>query len=953
MNRLKICLAALALGTALLLAGEPPSQPILCLETGMHTARITRVAADTAGQSLVTAADDKTLRVWDTATGELQSTLRPPIADGDEGRLSGCALSPDGSLLAAGGTTGLRWDGSECIYLFERVSGRILRRITGLPHPLEKLAFSPDGRRLAVCLWKGGMRLFDVADGRELRHDKDYGDQSYGADFDQAGRLVTSCWDGILRLYDADGRLQHKVKVGGQPYAVRFSPDGTAVAVGFTDGPRVQVLSGSDLSLQFLPDTTGLSTGLGQVAWALDGQTLYAGGKSERTDGTHLIRAWSQGGRGQWQDWPSSGDTLMDLAPLPGGRLAWAGADPAWGVLGGVSRLGETADFRNWQTGLNLDASGGRVAFGLSRRQENPASFEVASRTFAMGPAQGLLPPVTSAPGMEIIHWRNDYEPKLNGSLLPLEPYERSRRLAMAPNDGFLLGADFNLYAFDPKGVQRWKRPAPDMVEGVNISADGALGVAAYGDGTIRWHRMTDGKELLAFFPHKDGRRWVAWTPSGYYDCSPGGEDLIGWHLNRGKDQAADFFPASRFRAQFYRPDVVANVLAAQDEAVAVAKANETRAHSGIQELQAILPPVIHILSPANGAQIEAGTVTLRASVRSANRSVIDAVWAAVDGRRVEARGLQVQPSSSADGEKIYKLEVPVPTEACAVSVFAQSGSAVSEAAVVRLAGTAPPGPAGAPPAAAGFTIQPKLYVLAVGVSTYQLKDLALDFPAKDAKDLAAAFAAQKGRLFRDVEVKLLTDGAASKDNVMDGLEWLERQVTAKDVAVMFLAGHGINDTSGLYYFLPSNADPERIKRTMVADYDVRSTLAKLPGKVLFFLDTCHSGNILGGVKQRGSTDLNGFINDLASAENGVVVFSASTGKQASLESKAWNNGAFTKAVVEGLAGKADYQHTGRVTVNMLDLYISERVKALTQGAQAPTTAKPSTVPDFPVAIVK
>jgi len=199
--------------------------------------------------------------------------------------------------------------------------------------------------------------------------------------------------------------------------------------------------------------------------------------------------------------------------------------------------------------------------------------------------------------------------------------------------------------------------------------------------------------------------------------------------------------------------------------------------------------------------------------------------------------------------------------------------------------------------------------------------------------------------------VKLLTDARATKDNVMDGLEWLERQVTAKDVAVLFLAGHGINDSGGRYCFLPADADPGRIKRTMVADSELRDTLASLPGKVLLFLDTCHGGSLLNGAGQRGSSDPNGFINELASAENGVVVFSASTGRQVSQESREWNNGAFTKALVEGLSGRADLQRTGRVTVNMLDLYISERVKALTHGTQAPTTAKPGTVPDFPVAI--
>jgi hypothetical protein len=79
--------------------------------------------------------------------------------------------------------------------------------------------------------------------------------------------------------------------------------------------------------------------------------------------------------------------------------------------------------------------------------------------------------------------------------------------------------------------------------------------VDAFGDGTIRWCRYSDGRELAAFFLNADQRRWVLWTPSGYYDASPGGEELIGWHVNNGPDKEADFFPASRFRSLKYRPD--------------------------------------------------------------------------------------------------------------------------------------------------------------------------------------------------------------------------------------------------------------------------------------------------------------------------------------------------------------------------------------------------------------
>jgi uncharacterized caspase-like protein len=73
-------------------------------------------------------------------------------------------------------------------------------------------------------------------------------------------------------------------------------------------------------------------------------------------------------------------------------------------------------------------------------------------------------------------------------------------------------------------------------------------------------------------------------------------------------------------------------------------------------------------------------------------------------------------------------------------------------------------------------------------------------------------------------------------------------------------------------------------------------------------------------------------VNELASAENGAVVFSSSAGRQYSQERPQWGNGAFPKGLVEGLTGKADYKSTGHITVNMLDLYVSERVKELTEG---------------------
>jgi uncharacterized caspase-like protein len=72
-------------------------------------------------------------------------------------------------------------------------------------------------------------------------------------------------------------------------------------------------------------------------------------------------------------------------------------------------------------------------------------------------------------------------------------------------------------------------------------------------------------------------------------------------------------------------------------------------------------------------------------------------------------------------------------------------------------------------------------------------------------------------------------------------------------------------------------------------------------------------------------------LNDLKNADHGVVVFVSSSGKQFSLEKPEWENGAFTKALLEGLNGKADLFGKGAVTDATLDAYISNRATQFTE----------------------
>jgi WD40 repeat protein len=220
-------------------------RPVLVVDPGMHTAAIKGADADRDRRWAVTGSDDKTVRVWSLADGALARTIRLPAGPGDVGKAYAVAISPDGTLIAAGGWT--RWtdaDPQQQIYLFGLDSGSRFKRIDGLPNIVNHLAFSLDGRRLAATLGSGGIRLYDRDQGWvEMARDEDYGDQSYGAAFAPDGRLATTSIDGRVRLYAAElrGTVRPAVVIdapdGHQPFGIAFSPtDGARLAVGYHGG---------------------------------------------------------------------------------------------------------------------------------------------------------------------------------------------------------------------------------------------------------------------------------------------------------------------------------------------------------------------------------------------------------------------------------------------------------------------------------------------------------------------------------------------------------------------------------------------------------------------------------------------------------------------------------------------------------------------------------------------
>jgi uncharacterized caspase-like protein len=309
---------------------------------------------------------------------------------------------------------------------------------------------------------------------------------------------------------------------------------------------------------------------------------------------------------------------------------------------------------------------------------------------------------------------------------------------------------------------------------------------------------------------------------------------------------------------------------------------------------------------------------------------------------------LQGLSGKATDGGK-RSIKVTLPPHDVEVGLIAHAGEANSEVARLKLTFDGPKPEDSA-------ALKPKLYILAIGVSDYADEGLKLGFAAKDANNFSTALQAQGGGIYGETPVsKILLDRDVTRDSVLDALEWLEKQVTSRDVGIVYIAGHGYADEKGNYWFLPANAAPEHIRTTAVSQDDLRRSLQAIPGKAVLFLDTCHANQaVTASSARRGGADINSVVNDLTTAENGVVTFASSTGREVSFERGEWGDGAFTKAIVEAIGeGKADLLHNGNITLSELDAYVVDRVKTLTDGQQHPVMTRPNTVPDFAFATVK
>ena len=165
--------------------------------------------------------DEQNVYLWDVQTGELLHTF-----DQNFGWIFTIAFSPDGRKVAVGETEGKR------ILIYEASTGRLVQTFEGHTNWVQNMVFSPDGQKLYSAGRDLTIREWDVTTGENLRTFEGHTSRVRGIDISPDGKqLISGSDDFTLKLWDLESGLAVKTFIGHDSFIYRthFSPDGKRI----------------------------------------------------------------------------------------------------------------------------------------------------------------------------------------------------------------------------------------------------------------------------------------------------------------------------------------------------------------------------------------------------------------------------------------------------------------------------------------------------------------------------------------------------------------------------------------------------------------------------------------------------------------------------------------------------------------------------------------------------
>jgi WD40 repeat protein len=850
------------------------------------------------------------------------------LIKGDAHTYTAVALSPDGRTLITGVGNGEK---ESRALVYDVASGKMIASFS-LKLTVFNMAFSPDGKTAAAGTY-GEVALFDTATWKIKRLQN--GEYPVAFSPDSRGLAYTSNYEyihgistfsvGIMMLDLETGKTVRRFSRNSEWNTfASFGPTGDTVIV---SGIRRSVW---DLKTGSRTRSVFLSNQVGKAEWV----NAVSPDESQGMENTEKdLRKWDmESGRlitSFPRDWTSSA-RRMRYSPS-GKRLVtgmWDGTLSLWDTVnlkririfngkqkGSISAIAFTPDERYVFTAgdsdekvlYKWDMETGSLSGSFSTDHSvtdldvSPNGLYLISAGFTG--SSNDLELWNARSGMKLKTFRGHRD------IVHTVRFSRdSRYAASGSSDGVV-----KLWDVKTGQAIRTFKGHSGLVDCVGFSPDGNRLVTTSRDGTVRLWDTQTGKEIVRFVSFTDDG-WIAFTPEGYYNASPGADAHVNVHMGHS------VYGIDNFREAFFRPDLV-------KVAVSGGALGSFMALSDVKQP----PTVVFTGTPPATSQ---DRVTVRLGITD-NGGGIGEIRLYLNGTAVSTDSRAVILKNLVNRTLVREYTVPLLPGKNALKAVAFNGTNTAQSSEAAWTVTS------------SFVeeTRPSLHALVIGIKDFANPRLTLTYTTADAALFSDTLNTAAAGLFDTVDIRTRTSPeTTTKDAIVKDLATF-KTLRPNDVFVFYIASHGTVD-DGSYYLITSNVGSlrtEKLKTDAMSQNTLKEAIANIPAtKKVIIIDTCNAGALGDAIQSAMLT--RGLSEDTAlkilSRSVGCTILSASTSVQEAIEG--YNgHGLFTYVLTEGLKGKADKGNTGFINTTGLADYVDGEVPSLAEKifkrAQYPT----------------